>query len=309
MVICAHTMDRWDDILAAANSVRTQQQPAEALVIVVDHNPELHRRLRDALPDVEVVENRRSQGLSGARNTGIDVTDSDVIVFLDDDAVAAPDWLSHLSGAFTHHSIAGVGGTTLPRWDTAKPSWFPDEFYWTIGCSFTGRQPGEVRNLLGGNASFRREVFAVAGGFPENMGRNSADARPLGAEETELCIRATQWRPAWRFLFEPRAVIWHRIPEQRARFDYFRSRCYAEGLSKAALVGSLGARDGLSEERRYVIQTLTRGFLRGVGDALKGDWSGILRSGAIVAGLFYTGTGYVRGRFPSGRRAISRKGP
>jgi hypothetical protein len=185
---------------------------------------------------------------------------------------------------------------TLPRWDTQRPKWFPAEFDWTVGCSFTGREPGRVRNLLGGNASFRREVFDVAGGFPENMGRNAAHKRPLGAEETELCIRATQLRPDWEFIYEPRALIWHRVPADRERFGYFRSRCHAEGISKAALVHKLGASDGLSAERAYVARTLTRGVVRGFGDAVRGDHTGVGRSLAIIIGLLLTGCGYIRGR-------------
>lgn len=120
----------------------------------------------------------------------------------------------------------------LPAWESERPRWFPEEFDWVLGCTFTGREPGTVRNLLGGNASFRREVFSVAGGFPSHIGRTSEQSRPLGCEETEFCIRVRQHRPDWTFVFEPQSVIWHRVPAARETFSYFRSRCFAEGLSK-----------------------------------------------------------------------------
>lgn len=295
VVICVYTFDRWEDILAAVDSARAQRVPADEILVVVDYDRELFGRLAAELQGVTVVENRRQKGLSGARNTAVQVTTADIVAFLDDDAIADPEWLASLRQAYTRDTIAGVGGMTLPRWDTARPNWFPAEFDWTVGCSFTGREPGRVRNLLGGNASFRRTVFDVAGGFPEDMGRNTVLKRPLGAEETELCIRATQLRPDWEFVYEPRAVIGHRVSADRERFGYFRSRCYAEGLSKAALVCKLGASDGLSAERSYVVQTLTRGVMRGFGDAMRGDPSGVGRSFAIIAGLLLTGCGYIRG--------------
>lgn len=295
-MICVYTLDRWEDILAAVESSRRQHLTPDEIVVVVDHAPDLLARLACAVPDVTLVENRNGQGLSGARNTGVAVTSSDVVAFLDDDAVAHPDWLGCLCAAYTSGSVAGVGGRTLPNWDSARPAWFPPEFDWTIGCSFTGREPGQVRNLLGGNASFRREVFDAVGGFPEHMGRNATDNRPLGGEETDLCIRANQQRPDWTFIYEPRALIWHRVTADRERFRYFRSRCYAEGLSKAALVGRLGASDGLSTERGYVVNTLPRGVLHGFGDALRGDLSGLGRAGAIIIGLGMTTAGYARGR-------------
>ena len=295
VVICAYTLDRWDDVLAAVRSVVNQTTPPEETVVVVDHNPELYERLHAALPAVTVVENRHAKGLSGGKNTGVEMTTADVVVFLDDDAVAHPDWLLHLRDAYTDDSIAGVGGTTLPLWDSARPRWFPEEFDWVLGCTFTGRDPGPVRNLLGGNASFRREVFSVAGGFPTDIGRTSEQSRPLGCEETEFCIRVNQHRPDWRFVFEPSAVIWHRVPEVRARFSYFRSRCFAEGLSKAAVTRSVGVSDGLSVERSYTARILTRGVAKGLGEALQGDPAGIERSYAISVGLLTTAAGYARG--------------
>ncbi|MCW2686213.1 MAG: putative glycosyltransferase [Mycobacterium sp.] len=302
VVICAYTLDRWDDVLAAVRSVRNQTTAPQEIVVVVDHNPDLYGRLRTALPDVTVVENRKQRGLSGGKDTGVEVTSTDVVTFLDDDAVAHPDWLGHFRDAYTDESIVGVGGTTLPRWESARPRWFPEEFDWVTGCTFTGREPGPVRNLLGGNASFRREVFSVAGGFPSHIGRTSAQRRPLGCEETEFCIRVSQHRPDWTFVFEPQAVIWHRVPAERERFSYFRSRCFAEGLSKAAVTRSVGVADGLSVERRYTTRILTRGIARGLGDALRGNRAGIERSCAISIGLLSAAAGYVRGGVPLCRR-------
>ncbi|HEY5855534.1 MAG TPA: glycosyltransferase family 2 protein [Aldersonia sp.] len=304
VVICAYTFDRWDDVLAAVASVRSQTTAAQEIVVVVDHNPDLCGRLRTALPDVTVVENRKKRGLSGGKDTGVEVTSSDVVAFLDDDAVAHPDWLRHFRDAYTDESIVGVGGTTLPLWESARPRWFPEEFDWVLGCTFTGREPGPVRNLLGGNASFRREVFSVAGGFPSHIGRTSAQRRPLGCEETEFCIRVRQHRPDWTFVFEPQAVIWHRVPAGRETFSYFRSRCFAEGLSKAAVTRSVGVADGLSVERRYTTRTLTRGMARGLGDALNGDRAGIERSCAISVGLLAAAAGYARGGVPLRRRPV-----
>ncbi|MGD9526703.1 MAG: glycosyltransferase family 2 protein, partial [Pseudonocardia sp.] len=58
VVICAYTERRWDDVLAAIESVRIQRLPAHEIILVVDHNPTLFARLRAELPDVLVVENR-----------------------------------------------------------------------------------------------------------------------------------------------------------------------------------------------------------------------------------------------------------
>lgn len=301
VVVCAYTERRWDDVLAAVESVRRQQPAPAEIIVVVDHNPGLHARLAAALPDAIVVQNVYQPGLSGGKNTGVGIARGDVIAFLDDDAVAEPGWLSHLVAAYRSPDVLGVGGLTLPLWETRRPAWFPAEFDWTVGCTFVGREPGRVRNLLGGNASFRREAFDLAGGFPAGIGRSTTDRRPLGCEETEFCIRLAQRRPGATFLFESKAVIYHRVPAPRCEFRYFRTRCYAEGLSKAQVTRSVGAGDGLSAERRYTAVTLRRGAVRGLVDALNGDVAGLARSGAIAAGLLCTTAGYTVGSLRRGR--------
>lgn len=45
VVICVYTEDRWEDILAAVDSVRTQSLPALETLLVVDHNAALLERL------------------------------------------------------------------------------------------------------------------------------------------------------------------------------------------------------------------------------------------------------------------------
>jgi glucosyl-dolichyl phosphate glucuronosyltransferase len=296
VVICAHTMKRWNETLAAVGSVREQSFPGREIIVVVDHNPELFAALEAELPDVTVVENQQERGLSGGKNTGVALARGEVVAFLDDDAVADPDWLKFFADSYADPQVIGVGGLTLPNWAAPRPSWFPREFDWVVGCTYRGmpetRSP--VRNLLGGNASFRRSAFELAGGFQNGIGR-SAGKRPLGCEETEFCIRVTQNSPESVFLFDNRAVIAHLVPAERCRFGYFRARCYAEGLSKALVTASVGAGDGLASERRYTTRTLPAGVIRGVADAVRGDSSGLGRAGAIVAGLAATAAGYAAG--------------
>lgn len=296
VVICAHTQKRWSETLAAVESVRAQSFHGKEIIVVVDHNPALYASFAAALPDVKVVENREARGLSGAKNTGVAIAQGSVIAFLDDDAVADPDWLKFLADSYADPAVIGVGGLTLPNWKVPRPAWFPREFDWVVGCTYRGMPESRapVRNLLGGNASFRREAFELAGGFQSGIGR-SAGKRPLGCEETEFCIRLSRSSPGSLLLFDNRAVIWHLVPADRCRFSYFRSRCYAEGLSKALVTASVGAGRGLSSERRYTTRTLPSGVASGMADLLRGDPSGLGRAGAIVTGLAATTAGYLTG--------------
>jgi len=296
VVICAHLEERLVDTMAAVDSVRRQSLAPAEIIVVVDHNPVLYRRLASALPDLTVIENQEARGLSGGKNTGIATARSDIVAFLDDDAVADVGWLKFFVDSYADPAVAGVGGLTLPSWATCRPSWFPPEFDWVVGCTYAGMPTSRapVRNLFGGNASFRREIFDTVGGFRSDIGR-SASKRPLGCEETELCIRLRQQLPGAVLLFDNRAVIWHKVPAARNRFSYFLARCYAEGLSKAMVTRRVGMRDGLSTERSYSSKTLPAGVARGVADAVRGHPAQLGRSAAILAGLGAAGAGYCAG--------------
>jgi glycosyltransferase involved in cell wall biosynthesis len=296
VIICAYTEARWNEMLAAVESLKNQTHTAHEIILIIDHNPALFERTRARLKGVTVVENREQQGLSGARNSGLAITTGDIIAFMDEDAAAAPDWLARLAVCYEDAQVMGAGGAIEPKWQSGRPNWFPEEFDWVVGCTYRGmpahRAP--VRNLIGCNMSFRQQVYELSGGFRSGIGR--IGTRPLGCEETEFCIRANQHFPEQHFVYEPAARVYHHVPDSRANWNYFRSRCYSEGLSKALVASFVGASSGLSSEKTYVARTLPQGVLRGMtATLLRFDRGGVGRAGAIVAGLFLTGLGYLVG--------------
>ena len=300
VIICAYTENRWDDLIAAVGSVQQQTLPPREIIVVIDHNPGLLKRVQEQVPGVVVVENTQAHGLSGARNSGIAVAQSRIVAFLDDDAMAVPDWLMSLGEAFTDPQVLGTGGPVTPLWLERVPAWLPEEFYWVVGCTYRG-MPNTlqtIRNPIGANMSFRREVFEVVGGFRHEIGR--VGIRPLGCEETELCIRARQEWPERSFLYQPRASVFHRVPGNRTSWRYFCSRCYSEGISKAFVSQYVGVKDGLASEGIYTFRTLPQGVLHGLIDALfHRDLSGFARAGAIISGLAVTAVGYLVGSISS----------
>lgn len=299
VIICAYTEDRWDDLIVAVGSVQKQILPPHEIIIVIDHNPSLLKRSQEQISDVVVVENTEARGLRGARNCGVATAKSDIIAFLDDDAEAAPDWLLFLCEGYADPHVLGTGGMVIPKWAGNKAAWFPEEFYWVVGCTYRGmpEKGTAIRNPIGANMSLRRKVFDSVGGFHSeiaSIGKRHAG----GCEETELCIRAHQRWPQCLFLYQPQARVFHRIPSSRASWRYFYSRCYAEGLAKADLTRYVGAKDSLASERIYTFQTLPQGVIRGLVDTLfHRDPVGLARAEAIITGLAATIAGYLVGTF------------
>lgn len=297
VILCAYTVKRWDDIVEAHRSVLGQSVPPDEIVFVVDHNVQLLAKLSTALPDVQVTANTNKRGLSGARNTGVAATTADVVLFLDDDATADSRWVEQMVAPFQDDRVVGVGGWALPRWDApGRPAWFPETFLWVVGSSYQGQSTtvGEIRNPLGCSMAFRRTALDATAGFSDGIGR--VGTHPLGCEETELSIRIARALPGSVIMGVPDAVVRHRVTPGRMTVKYFVSRCYWEGVSKAVVASQVGAGAALASEKVYTTKVLPVAFFRGLGQGLRGRWSGVGQSLAIGAGLLVTSAGYLRGK-------------
>ncbi len=290
VVIAAFSSERWDSLRAAVDSVAAQDRPALETIVVIDHNPELLRRARDELAGVTVIQNTRSRGASGARNSGVAYSRGDIVAFLDDDAEATPGWLSGLIPHFVDVDVAGAGGRLYPLWATRQPRWFPGEFGWAVGASYAGmpEHTARVRNVWAGNMAVRREAFEAVDGFREDFGKVGNVSRP---EDTDLCMRVGSG--AW--VYDPSSAVGHQVPAERARLRFFLRRCFNEGRGKAGLAEQNGGGGSLTAERGYARHVLPAGVLRGLRDTARGDASGLLRATAIVAGAGAAAAGYAVG--------------
>ncbi len=296
VVICAYTLERWEDLQRAVESVRGQSTAVAQIVVVVDHNDDLLRRAQERFSYATVLPNSGLPGLSAARNTGVQVCTADIVAFLDDDAHADENWARQLLSGYSDKSVVGVGGLVLPDWRARRPSWFPDEFLWVVGCSYRGQPTvrAQVRNAIGANMSFRRSVLHRTGGFDTTIGRVGKDA--AGCEETELSLRAASAVPGGHIVLEPTAVVHHAVTPDRVTRTYFRRRCQAEGRSKAIVSTLTGPQRALSSERTYAMRTLPTGLLRGLLEATQGDAAGAARSWTLCEGLMLTAGSYLRHR-------------
>jgi len=298
VIIAAFTEQRWDHMVRAIESARAQTLRPREVVVCIDHNEALFTRMREhtaGLSGVRVIENPWPRGVSGARNAGIAAASGAVCAFLDDDAEAAPDWLENLVSSYVDSDVLGVGGGIEPAWHDVRPEWFPEEFDWVVGCSYKGlpTQQASIRNLIGANMSFRRDVLVTVGGFRNDIGR-VGEFPPVGCEDTALCIRARQQWPSGRFVYQPCARVRHAVPRSRARWSYFLLRCYGEGASKAHLARLFGFAESLSVERTYVSRTLPAGVARSVTDSWRlRRVTAVSRGAAIVAGLGSAAAGFI----------------
>lgn len=297
VVICAYTEKRWNQLRAAVASAEAQPETTE-VIVVIDHNDALLRRARQYWGSDQVLRNLLPPGLAGARNTGLVAARSDIVAFLDDDAVAEPQWLTQLCVHFASPEVMAVGGQILPDWPTAAaPVILPPELWWVVGCSYRGlpTTTSDVRNIIGCSMVFRRANLLQVGGFSLDTGR--VGRIPLGGEETDVCIRLRQYDVTSRIVMAPASRVLHHVPADRLTWKYLGRRSFYEGVSKSVLGRRLGAHDALSSERSYTRSVLPRGFIRELG-ALRP-----LGACAIALSLSAAACGYLYGWWQSSAKA------
>jgi glucosyl-dolichyl phosphate glucuronosyltransferase len=296
VVIATYHADRVPSLLATIESLACQTSPAHEVIVSVDRNPHLAATLSRELPGVIVVENVHHTGAGGARNSGAFAASGELVAFIDDDAVAAVDWIARIETAMDDRRAIGVGGLIEPLWLQQPPRWFPAEFSWVIGCSHRGlpQTRTAVRNVWAGNMAMRSDLFQAVGGFRADFGKQADRSEP---EETDLCIRAGQQWPGLIWVYDPSVKVLHRIPPARGRVGYFLRRCLYEGRGKAALAAHVGPGDALTVEKAYVRHVLPRGMIDGARELFfGGDLFGLMRTSAIVAGCVTALVGYVTTR-------------
>jgi O-antigen/teichoic acid export membrane protein/GT2 family glycosyltransferase len=305
VVICASSVDRWDDLKQAVISVGSQA--ADEIVLVVDHCAELLTQaglLAQLLPwNIVVVPNRFGPGLAGARNTGVAVAQGDIVAFLDDRAAAGPGWLAALAGHYQDPRVLGVGGMVRPEWPDGRPSWFAPELDWVVGCSYRGMPAGSVavRSFLAANMSFRGTVLEDCGGFSSTLA--GAVAVPPGWEDTELCLRISSRHPEGILVYEPAAVVSHQVPGAQATRGYLRSACYAQGRSRALTARLAGPSSAFTPGRSYAGPGMPARIWRSLTHPAGGRLSGVMAALTMIIAAAITTAGHLAGTITARRAA------
>jgi glycosyltransferase involved in cell wall biosynthesis len=116
VVICTHDPRRRENLVAAVASVFRQTHAPIEVIVVVNGGGALLEQVTAWLPDGVAITKSETPGLSAARNVGVATARGDVIAFLDDDAIAAPDWLEQLVLGYGDDDVMGVGGWVEPHW-------------------------------------------------------------------------------------------------------------------------------------------------------------------------------------------------
>lgn len=310
VITAAYTDERWPLTIAAVESVLGQTTLPRAIILPVDHNPGLFRRLTEhwskqatgqAGPPITVVESRYDGHLGASATTAAEIAETEFLAFLDDDAAAEPDWLERLIAPFDDPTVIAVGGAPVPDYGRPRPGWYPPEFDWVFGCTYVGlpTSAGPILHLIGTTMAVRRRDLLKIGGIHSN-----------DHGDMELSHRLLELAPGTKLIYEPAAKVRHHVHHNRLTWSYFWRRCFAVNRSKVTAMRLMGSAGHTRAERAFAARALSRGVLRSIGEFAHGDPWGLARGAVICAGVALGGAGYAigtlewwAGRRPTGNAA------
>ena len=214
----------------------------QVAILVVDNNSkdnteQLVREIqKTAKIPVHYVKATR-QGLSHARNAGIEAGSGDVIGFIDDDEEVNRDWYEVVGREFSDEKVEFIGGPYLANCKIPMPGWIPPGYHAVIGVvDPKPRQPfgpSFSGNLMGGNAVIRRDVFDRVGTYSPKLGRSGKGL--LSEEDAEFYRRLMAADILGYHV--PELIIHHHIPQDRLTKKYHRRWCYWRGFRKGFWTG------------------------------------------------------------------------
>jgi len=192
VIVCTH--NRQDYLVDCLESLRVQDLFPELFEVLVVDNASTDQTA--AIAGAFIERNRLSGfsfwsepvvGLSHARNLGVSKASATYIGFIDDDARAPADWLSHAVRIIRDEQPDIFGGPAWPIFPGGKPGWFRDEY----GIRGDMGETGILREggfLVGTNIFFRRSLILEYGGFDPALGMSGNSISYH--EETSLLNRA-----------------------------------------------------------------------------------------------------------------------
>jgi glycosyltransferase involved in cell wall biosynthesis len=262
VIITTHKSENKKFLVEAINSILQQTYPNIEILLVVDNNHKLYKTLHKKMKNIaknniRLLLNSGKKGISTSRNLGILNAKGEIVCFMDDDAIADGKWVEELVKTYNQYpSSYGIGGPIYPLGKI--PWWLPEEFYWLIGLTSNPLHSNnitEVRNTFGSNISFKREIFNIIGLFNENLGLKRE--KLTQGDETEFCIRCLK-KFNKGILYNPKAIIHHRILAHRIRLSYLIKRAFNQGITKALLKTTYEESTTLNVERKYLKEIIKK---------------------------------------------------
>lgn len=214
IVVC--TFNRLDWLPKCLSSLLAQDPRPDEIIVVDGPSTDGTRGLLEGMQrdgSIKLVEQHTLDGISAARNLGLEAATGDIVCFIDDDAIAELGWLQAMVDGYVDAGVGGVGGP-VNHMDgqlcmgrnavSTEGMWFDESRNEALeGC---------YPVMVGCNMSFRRQTLIDAGGFDPYFRYHQ--------DETDACLAVL--RLGYCIRYEEGAVVRHEWCEGSYRKDMLR---------------------------------------------------------------------------------------
>lgn len=196
VVVCTRNGSR--TLQGCLESLRALHYPDYEVLVIDDGSTDGTPKIARAFDFVRY-HRQEPAGLSAARNRGMELATGTVIAYTDDDCIAHPDWLLHLSHAFTNEEVLAAGGPNIPppprnrveRVVAAAPG-APAHVLLT---------DSDAEHLPGCNLAIRKDALMRIDGFTEDF--------TTAGDDVDICWRLREHGGRGSLRFVPGAMVWH----------------------------------------------------------------------------------------------------
>lgn len=198
---------------AVASVLCQKTEDCEVLVVWNGDAPPEEKKFST---DVRVVW-EKTPGISYARNAGAAAAKGEILLYIDDDAVADKNLVVEMVNAFQNRpDTAVIGGQIFLKLPKPRPGVvLPGrEGLWSAyRVPYSGYRQVREQYAFPYGACFgvRHDALEELGGFPTQYGRVGEDFG--GGEETALCFMAQ--KRGWKIGIQPRAWVEHQVEPRR----------------------------------------------------------------------------------------------
>ncbi|HEY0248880.1 MAG TPA: glycosyltransferase [Gryllotalpicola sp.] len=231
-----------DDTISAIAQLKAQDWPAGQLEIVVVENAsgdDSAERIRNAHPDIVLVESDENLGFAGGCNLGVSRSTGEFLAFLNNDARPEQGWIATAIARFGRDARTGAVASKVLDWDGKLVDYIGSALTWFgQGYKPLTAQPipsnaDLAKDVLFGTGSgmfVRRSAYEQLGGFDERYF--------MFFEDVDLGWRLNL--AGWRFVYEPRSVVYHKHHASMSSFGEFKEQYLLERNALFTLYKNLG---------------------------------------------------------------------
>lgn len=226
-----------DEIAARAIRHALVQQGVTGEVLFIDQrteNPLREEVFEKGNLDLRIVA-RKLSGLSHARNLALDQAQYPLVLYLDADAMAEPDWAVRLAEVLsTEDEVAVAGSRIVPGWPGNPPPWARarvvlDQY----SMLDLGRETKPWHRVVGAGFGVDKAKLGPSMRFDTALGRR--DGMLFGGEESDFCARAIE--RGFEVRYVGAACVTHEVARERVQLGWVLRRMYYAGLGRSTIGG------------------------------------------------------------------------